>query len=50
MRWLVWFVTYGTYAEPNVEPYLVTGPMSFAQAKAVVDKRGFGYCMKPEKP
>lgn len=49
MRWLVWFVTYGTYDEPDVLPYLVTGPMRFEQAKAIVDARGLGYCMKPEK-
>lgn len=47
--WNVWFIIYGTYDEPNVEPRFIAGPMSFKKAWTMVEVRGFGYCMKPEE-
>jgi hypothetical protein len=48
-RWCIWFVTYGTCWEDDIPARIVSQPMSFDQARAAVDKLGFGYCMKPEK-
>ena len=49
--WGVWFITYATYAEVELDgdipPRLVDGPLSFDAARLMVDARGFGYCMKP---
>lgn len=47
MKWCVWRVTYGTYDDPDVPAQLITGPMLFEQAIAIVHARGFGYCVKP---
>lgn len=44
--WFIWFATYGTYADPDVPPRLIAGPMSFDAAFSEVGRLGFGYCMK----
>jgi hypothetical protein len=46
----VWFVTYGTYDDPDVPPRLIAGPMSFEKAQAYIEWLELGHCIKPEKP
>lgn len=45
-NYYVWFTTYGTYADPDVPPKLISGPMTFEKAQVQVQKLGFGYCIK----
>lgn len=45
----IWFVTYGTYADPDVAPKVVAGPMSLGQALRESHNLGFGYCVKEHK-
>lgn len=46
MTFYVWFVTYGIYADPDIPPRLIAGPMSLPKALAEVARLGFGYCAK----
>lgn len=52
-EWHVWRVTYGTYEEVardgDKEQELVESWLSFKEAAALVEKLGFGYCMKPAR-
>ena len=45
-RFAIWFVTYGTYADPDVHPRFIAGPMALTKAFAEVKRLGFGYCVK----
>lgn len=51
--WNVWRVTYGTYADVardgDTKPVLVQRDMSFDHARRLVDRMGFGFCMKPRE-
>lgn len=45
--WGVWFVTYGTYSDPDVPPRCVVPHQMMTEAAAVAERLGFGYCAKP---
>lgn len=49
MKWAIWFVTYGTYAEPDVPQRLVSRGLRFDEAQRAVARGGFGFCMKPDE-